>query len=721
MKVNVVVETDPKFDVLYNPPPGTRVIILIGGRGGKKTYEVSKAIPFHACIKGKKIQLLRDEATKIKKSILSEVFERYDTANENGAFDGSFIRGENEIKAIKVNPKTGVKTFESVVFTQGFRASSNEKTSHMKGVANVDIGVVEEMADIRDMAKFLKWQHSVRQEGSFVIMILNTPDIYHWVITTYFNIVPVTLEDYPQYTQNDIDGYYKLVPKKLKGVHVIQTSYKNNEHLPKEIVDEYESSGIKGSPYEDIHYFLTEIEGLASTGKKGQYFKRYKMISLEEYLKLDMQEVYGQDFGTRSPAAIVGAKAYKNKIYVRELNYEPLDLLAFAFKLDSLGITEDSLIIADSAEPKTIGKLRYGLADLMSDEDCQRYPTAASGFTNIRAVSDKGIMTGLSSLLSKEIYVVEGSDNIIKEFALYCEGKDMNGNPTGKPIDDHNHCFHGETIIKTDVGSKFIKDVRCGMQVYNSGGWCKVVNNFNNGWKEIREYKLIFENQNIILKCTADHKIKTSTGWIEISKLKDGMTLFLYNTSMTKHSDCTKAKGTFREVVQECTQKFGNFIMGKYQKDSTYITKTKTHIITVLKTLNVSKVVNILARTCLSVTKRKCEGKCSMLEHLPTNGMEAKQVGRGIKCIVLLRGLIGNIERLFANFAERNTKQDMVAYQSIAIKTARLKHLEIGEKTNCIVYDLQVEKTHEYLANGVLVHNCIDTIRYINNEHGKWF
>jgi hypothetical protein len=110
-----------------------------------------------------------------------------------------------------------------------------------------------------------------------------------------------------------------------------------------------------------------------------------------------------------------------------------------------------------------------------------------------------------------------------------------------------------------------------------------------------------------------------------------------------------------------------------------------------------------------------------MLEHLPTNGMEAKQVGHGIKCIVLLRGLVGNIERLFVNFAERNTKQDMGACQNIAITTARLKHLEIGEKTNCIVYDLQVEKTHEYLANGVIVHNCIDTIRYINNEHGKWF
>jgi intein/homing endonuclease len=29
------------------------------------------------------------------------------------------------------------------------------------------------------------------------------------------------------------------------------------------------------------------------------------------------------------------------------------------------------------------------------------------------------------------------------------------------------------------------------------------------------------------------------------------------------------------------------------------------------------------------------------------------------------------------------------------------------------VYDLHVEGVHEYFANGVLVHNCIDAIRYI--------
>lgn len=34
------------------------------------------------------------------------------------------------------------------------------------------------------------------------------------------------------------------------------------------------------------------------------------------------------------------------------------------------------------------------------------------------------------------------------------------------------------------------------------------------------------------------------------------------------------------------------------------------------------------------------------------------------------------------------------------------------------VYDLEVEEDHEYFANGILVHNCIDAFRYILNLAG---
>jgi hypothetical protein len=45
---------------------------------------------------------------------------------------------------------------------------------------------------------------------------------------------------------------------------------------------------------------------------------------------------------------------------------------------------------------------------------------------------------------------------------------------------------------------------------------------------------------------------------------------------------------------------------------------------------------------------------------------------------------------------------------------ARVLALEnTGKSEN--VYDLTIEEDHEYFANGILVHNCIDTLRYIYN------
>lgn len=426
--MEVIVKRHPKFAPLFEPPEDMRVLILIGGRGGMKTYNAALATNYHVLVNNKRVQILRDEATRIKQSILNEILEKYDKLG--GAFDAAFTKTENTIKN-----KEGVE----VVFTQGFRASSNAKTANMKGVSNVDIGIVEEMADIRDEFKFNHWKSSIREKGAFIVLILNTPDINHWVIRRHFNTIPLTQEDYPQFNQEDLEGYYRIAPKSTKGVYVVQTSYKDNVHLPQVIQDEYAAYGDPNSDAFDLHYFLTEIEGHANTGMKGQYFKKYKIITNDEYNALDYQEVFGQDFGTTSPAGTIAMKAKGNKVYLKELNYEPLTLKPLAFKLDTLGLNNKSLIVADCAEPDTIRELRYGLAGQMSAEEIQRYPNAAKGFANIRPAPDKGIDTGLAKLLGYDIHVVEGSENLLKEFAMYCEARDRNGIGIGKPIDAYNH------------------------------------------------------------------------------------------------------------------------------------------------------------------------------------------------------------------------------------------------------------------------------------------
>jgi len=70
----------------------------------------------------------------------------------------------------------------------------------------------------------------------------------------------------------------------------------------------------------------------------------------------------------------------------------------------------------------------------------------------------------------------------------------------------------------------------------------------------------------------------------------------------------------------------------------------------------------------------------------------------------------GNILKKSANSVGRNTKLDTQELVSIVIQTVNKKQ-ETGELKR--VYDLMIKDNHEYLANGVLVHNCVDAMRYI--------
>lgn len=444
--MEVTVKRNPVFADLYNVPADAEIMILIGGRGSGKTYEASKFIAYSATVNEKRCQVLRDEKSTIRESILNEVLLRYDRANIEGAFDGKFTRLENGIKSNL--------TGEMQVFAKGFRASSLEKKANMKSVSNVDIAVIEEGEDVRDEEKFNTFADSIRNEGSLIVFILNTPDVHHWLIRTYFNLIPVTTEDEPDFTQADLDGYFKIEQKNLPGVYSIFTTYHHNPYLPAKTVSRYKAYGNKESHLYNPHHYFTSIKGYSTTGMKGQYFKRYKFISLADYLALPYNEAYGQDFGTTSPAGTIGMKIHREKMYVRELNYEGLELKPLAFKLNDLGFDGTTLIVADCAEPDTIRNLRFGLKHMMSEKEIQQYPNAASGFRNIRPAPDKNIAAGLTSLLSMDIYVVETSTNLIKEMQMYCEATDRDGKSLGKPIDAYNHLIDPMRYVK-QVHSKW--------------------------------------------------------------------------------------------------------------------------------------------------------------------------------------------------------------------------------------------------------------------------
>lgn len=414
----------PKYEVLYDLPQGTNTVILIGGRGGGKTYEASKWTAFQSTIKRKRCVILRDEKELIRESILNEVLMRYDTANQSCKLDRYYERLDTGIR-----DKT---TREMMVFTKGFRASDNQKKANLKSISNVDYAIIEEAEDIRDVDKFNTFADSIRNEGSVIVIILNTPDLNHWIAKRYFTAVTVA------------DGYFDLIPRDIPGFVCIKTNYTDNPFLPDHIISNYEGYGDPNHHLYNYHYYMTAICGYASSGRKGQILTKVKPIKLSEYLELPYKELYAQDFGPASPAALLGGKFHGNKLYFRGLNYKGLNALQIGILYCELGLNYSDEIVADPADRKACDLLTDGFTTEDAPEDIlNRYPMLRKGFNVFRAPKGHdSVSAGIDILDTLELYAVEDGEeglNLWGEIQKWVYAQDKWGNYTNEPIDQFNH------------------------------------------------------------------------------------------------------------------------------------------------------------------------------------------------------------------------------------------------------------------------------------------
>jgi len=449
----IKVKALPKFRELYNLAAGTHTVILIGGRGGGKTYEASKYAAFSSTIRRKRIVVVRDEKEAIKESILNEILLRYDTANANGALATQFQRLDTGIK--------DAKTGEMVVFTQGFRASSKEKKANLKGVSNVDIALLEEAEDIRDQLKYNTFADSIRKEGALIVIILNTPDINHWIVKRYFTLEKVDITQiWP--SERDDGGYYDIIPKQIPGVVVIKSNYTDNTFLAQTTVESYRAYGDPNSFKFNKHYYLTAILGYASTGRMGQIFSGWKPITNDEFNAIEARSIFGQDFGSTSPAGLVECKIVNNRLYVRQHNYKGMTEKQLGMLYCELRI-KDEIMIADSAEPLTIRRLRHGWEQKeLNDQEREamaaegenwRYHMLLKGWNIHPALKPPGsIIAGIKKIKDMEVFVTQDSTDLWTEYSSYIWATDKNKLPIDEPEDANNHLMDPIRYVITGQG-----------------------------------------------------------------------------------------------------------------------------------------------------------------------------------------------------------------------------------------------------------------------------
>lgn len=471
-------------------------------------------------------------------------------------------------------------------------------------------------------------------------------------------------------------------------VDFITLTYKDNEALNDQIIKTIELRR------NNTAWWRVYGEGLLGEAK-GRIYTGWEFIDgVPDEARL---EGYGLDFGySNDPTAIVAVYRYNGGLLLDEVCYETG--LSNRKIADILLNMPRVLTVADSAEPKSIDEIKsYGVLIL----------PALKG--------EGSVNQGIQYLQDQKIFVTKSSLNIIREYRNYMWAIDKNDRTLNVPNDFMNHCFVGGTLIQTKKGSVPIKNVVIGDEVLTRFGFKKVLKWWDNGYKRVNKYSLQTDMGIIKLECTPNHKIYTNKGWIPISKLKSGLQVYLHKPLKKKNILYTQKKDTFLGVEKECTLSFGNTIMEKFLKICTFITRTKTLGITILKISCCYPKTNTFRNTQkLDLNKIKSGSKFSTKRELKQqrNGTAPKKVLNGTDTTELKLTKKENLLRVFVRCVGRLIKLETLKNQNTVILTAKLKHLDVEEGKKEIVYDLTVEDYPEFFANNLLVHNSMDAIRY---------
>ncbi|MFZ4800200.1 MAG: terminase large subunit, partial [Bacteroidia bacterium] len=133
---------------------------------------------------------------------------------------------------------------------------------------------------------------------------------------------------------------------------------------------------------------------------------------------------FGLDFGySNDESGVVKVCFRGDELFVQEVLYQKgLTNQDIAVELRKRGVTDHHLLIADSAEPKSIQELyREGFS----------IKGAIKGSDSIR--------NGIDILKRYKIHVVRGSENLIRELKGYVWALDRDGRSLNVPIDKLNH------------------------------------------------------------------------------------------------------------------------------------------------------------------------------------------------------------------------------------------------------------------------------------------
>jgi phage terminase large subunit len=206
--------------------------------------------------------------------------------------------------------------------------------------------------------------------------------------------------------------YYTEIKGKREDVEEITLTYLDNEALDKQIVDALEQRKDRKNWW--------KVYGLGQLGDvESKIYKDWQII--DEMPHEARLERYGLDFGySNDPTSIVAIYYYNGGYILDEITFQKG--LSNKQIADILKNRDKALVVADSAEPKSIDEIySYGV-DIVGAEK-----------------GSDSINNGISLVQAQRISVTKRSINIIKEYRNYLWMTDKDGKIINKPDGGFDH------------------------------------------------------------------------------------------------------------------------------------------------------------------------------------------------------------------------------------------------------------------------------------------
>lgn len=328
---------------------------------------------------------------------------------------------------------------------------------------------------------------------------------------------------------------------------------------------------------------------------------------------------------------------------------------------------------------------------------------------DMQPVSDKRARLNSVSHFIKDgtvVFAEEGCEELINQLVNF-------------GIEEHDDaCLVGETIVKCKRGDIRIDMVNTNDFVMTRKGWRRVLWAGQTGISETIN--------NIGIEGTKNHPVITQKGVKELQYINESDVTYIWNEKRS----CIEEKNIIDIQIQNAgnyasifgatingsrlpkhyIDRFGKTILEKSEKVMLFITKMATHLIMRSKILRVLPNPNIYLNT---QTKQNDwnfhEETFSKPNQGQENGTRQMKDENGIENTQKKYGIIQENIRELVNDAKRNL-QPFIKEQEHAELRADITSTCKREKKK--VYNLLVEDEHEFLANGVLVHNC-DALVYV--------